>query len=387
MKKYTIYFILSFILIFTFLEILSKAFYPELSQNQIHKYINEFRTISKSKNTWYKKFELSDEIHVKFRHHKNTSEFYNENQVNLIERENNIFLFGDSVTGGFGVNLQDTFFHHAEDLLNENLFKDPIKIYSIARFGDNFRDMQKGIKNMSEIIKKNDIILYQFNFNDIVEVNYTPPNTGPQVQPSKIKIYFNDLRKSFLNHSSFFRLLQHKAGIFKWKLQKISIKNLIIKQELFKKCGNLGFSSLGQYTYSYGAKQFEDKSKKIWDQFEKELITLNEFLKSKELKFAIIISPISLQIPHHEKINHRELNFDCSTIDARQKIAEIVNKHSIDLIDPTDDFIRYAEITNQNDNVNLLFHPYDTNHPNEFGHLLIGKKLYLYLYNVLKSQS
>ncbi len=387
MKKYTIYFILSFILIFTFLEILSKAFYPELSQNQIHKYINEFRTISKSKNTWYKKFELSDEIHVKFRHHKNTSEFYNENQVNLIERENNIFLFGDSVTGGFGVNLQDTFFHHAEDLLNENLFKDPIKIYSIARFGDNFRDMQKGIKNMSEIIKKNDIILYQFNFNDIVEGNYTPPNTGPQVQPSKIKIYFNDLRKSFLNHSSFFRLLQHKAGIFKWKLQKISIKNLIIKQELFKKCGNLGFSSLGQYTYSYGAKQFEDKSKKIWDQFEKELITLNEFLKSKELKFAIIISPISLQIPHHEKINHRELNFDCSTIDARQKIAEIVNKHSIDLIDPTDDFIRYAEITNQNDNVNLLFHPYDTNHPNEFGHLLIGKKLYLYLYNVLKSQS
>jgi len=247
--------------------------------------------------------------------------------------------------------------------------------------------MQMGIKNMSEIIKKNDIILYQFNFNDIVEVNYAPPNTGPQVQPSKIKIFFNDFRKSFLNHSSFFRLLQHKAGIFKWKSQKISIKNLIIKQELFKKCGNLGFSSLGQYTYSYGAKQFEDKSKKIWDQFEKELITLNEFLKSKELKFAIIISPISLQIPHHEKINHRELNFDCSTIDARQKIAEIVNKQSIDLIDPTDDFIRYSEITNQNDNVNLLFHPYDTNHPNEFGHLLIGKKLYLYLYNVLKPKS
>ena len=387
MKKNIFYFILSFILIFTFLEIISKAFYPELSQNQIHKYVDEFRTISKSKNTWYKKFELSDEIYVKFRHHKNTSEFYNENQANLIERENNIFLFGDSVTGGFGVNLQDTFFHHAEDLLNENLFKEPIKIYSIARFGDNFKDMQKGIKNMSEIIKKNDIILYQFNFNDIVEGNYTPPNTEPQVQPSKIKIYFNDLRKSFLNHSSFFRLLQHKAGTFKWKLQKISIKNLIIKQELFKKCGNLGFSSLGQYTYSYGAKQFEDKSNKIWDQFEKELISLNNFLKSKELKFAIIISPISLQIPHHEKINHRGLNFDCSTIDARQKIAEIVNKQSIDLIDPTDDFIRYAEITNQNDNINLLFHPYDTNHPNEFGHLLIGKKLYLYLYNVLKSQS
>ena len=47
--------------------------------------------------------------------------------------------------------------------------------------------------------------------------------------------------------------------------------------------------------------QFEDKSNKIWDQFEKELILLNEFLKSKELKFAIIISPISLQIPIMKK--------------------------------------------------------------------------------------
>ena len=82
-------------------------------------------------------------------------------------------------------------------------------------------------------------------------------------------------------------------------MQKISIKNLIIKQELFKKCGNLGFSSLVSI-HSYGAKQFEDKSNKIWDQFEKELISLNKFLKSKELKFAIIISPISLQIPYHE---------------------------------------------------------------------------------------
>ena len=36
-------------------------------------------------------------------------------------------------------------------------------------------------------ITKNDIILYQFNFNDIVEVNYAPPNSTPQAQPSKLK--------------------------------------------------------------------------------------------------------------------------------------------------------------------------------------------------------
>ncbi|MBK69552.1 MAG: hypothetical protein CMF54_07170 [Legionellales bacterium] len=386
MKKNILYFSASFILMFFFLEILSRAIYPELSKNQIHKYVDDFRTISKSKNFWYKKFKINDGT-VKYRHHKNTSNFYIEDFVDIKKRKNNIFLFGDSVTGGFGVNFQETFFYHAQSLLNQNLsYKDSVKIYSIARFGDNFRDMQKGLKIISKLTKKNDIILYQFNFNDILEVNYTPPNINTvQKQPSKIKIYFNDFRKSVLNSSTFLRLLQHKAGLFKWKLGKISIKNIILKQELFKKCGNLGFTSLGQYTYSYGAKQFEDKAKKVWLEFEKDLIELNEFLKLKELKFAVIISPISLQIPHHEKINHRDLNFECSTIDGRKKIKEILKKHNIDIIDPTKDFIQYAEITNQNDNNNLLFHPYDTNHPNEFGHLLIGKKLYSYLYNLLKS--
>ena len=78
---------------------------------------------------------------------------------------------------------------------------------------------------------------------------------------------------------------------------------------------------------------------------------------------------------------------DLEMLDPIDAVKAVVGgkKQSIDIIDPTEDFIQYAEITNQNDNNNLLFHPYDTNHPNEFGHLLIGKKLYSYLYNLLKS--
>ena len=110
--------------------------------------------------------------------------------------------------------------------------------------------------------------------------------------------------------------------------------------------------TLGQYTFSYGAENFEDKSKMVWEEFEKDLIKLNNYLKSKELKFAIIISPISLQIPYHEEINHRGLNFSCSTIDAQNKIKEILVRNSIDIIDPTNDFIKYAEVTKQNDNFN-----------------------------------
>ena len=401
MKKIAFFTIFNFIIIFVFFEILARAIYPELS-GQIHKYVNYERTISKSKNTWYRTFSFGDG--VKYRHHSRKSNSYlygfekypgydkKTNELIDLKRKKNIFLFGDCVTGGFGVNLQETYFFYAENLLNQNKKKkDFVKIYSIARFGDNFRDMKKGITLIEKIIKKEDIILYQFNYNDIVEVNYAPPLSKDTLdelsskEPSSIKVYFNDLRKSFFNHSTFMRTLQHYAGILKWKLQKVSsLKNMVLKQELFKKCGSLGFSTLGQYTFSYGAKNFQDKSKKIWEEFEKDLIVLNNYLKSKELKFAIIISPISLQIPYHEEINHRGLNFSCSTIDAQKKIKEILVRNSIDFIDPIDDFIEYTEVTKQNNNFNLLFHPYDTNHPNEFGHYLIGKKLYSYLHNLLK---
>ena len=45
-----------------------------------------------------------------------------------------------------------------------------------------------------------------------------------------------------------------------------------------------GSVTLGQYTYSYGVKEFELKSKQIWKVFENDLISLNEFLKNKKLK-------------------------------------------------------------------------------------------------------
>ncbi len=383
MKKF-LFIIFVFLLFFSFLEIIFKATHPDLATNQIHKYVDEERTISKSKNTWYKFFNIKDR--VKYRYHKKTSEFYDDDENKFDKSKKNVFVFGDSVTGGFGVNFQNTYFYHSEILINEVSEKtERINIYSIARYGNNFRDMIKGIEYIDSLLKENDIIIYQFNYNDLVEVNYNPSPNKKLKQPPKIIIKFNDWRKSFLNKSALMRVMQHYAGILKWEMQKLSSpKELIENRELFKKCGNLGFTSLGQYTYSYGAKQFEEKSLKIWNLFEKDLILLNDYLKSKKLNFAVIISPISLQIPHHEEINHRNLNFNCSTIDAYKKILEILNQNSIDIIDPTDDFITYSKITNQNNNFNYLFHPYDTNHPNEFGHYLMGKKLYSYLYNLLK---
>ena len=155
-----------------------------------------------------------------------------------------------------------------------------------------------------------------------------------------------------------------------------NLRDIFLEKELFKKCGSLGSVTLGQYTYSYGVKEFELKSKQIWKVFENDLISLNEFLKNKKLKFAVLISPISLQVSHQEKINARDLNFQCSTIDARDKIKTILNNNSIDMIDPLDEFNKYAEISYFNENYNnmYLFHPYDTNHPNKIGHIILWEK-------------
>ena len=385
MKKF-LFITFVFLLFFSFFELLSKVTHPDLARNQIHKFVDSDKTISKSKNTWYKFFDIKD--NVKYRFHKKTSEFYDDDENHFNNNTKNVFVFGDSVTGGFGVNFQDTYFYHSKILINEVLEKeDQLNIYSIARFGNNFRDMLMGIEYIEKLLKENDIIIYQFNYNDLVEVNYNPaPNTIEVKQPSKIVINFNDWRKSFLNKSTLMRVMQHYAGNFKWKMQKLSsAKQFIRNRELFKKCGNLGFTTLGQYTYSYGAKQFKEKSLEIWNLFEIDLILLNDYLKLKKLNFGVILSPISLQIPHHEKINHRNLNFNCSTIDAHKKITEILTQNNIDVIDPTNDFIKYSKITYQNDNSNYLFHPYDTNHPNETGHYLMGKKLYSYIYNLLKN--
>ena len=393
MKNNFLFYFFSLFILFFFLELLFTVSHPELANNQVHKFVDSERTISKSKNTWYKFFDIDGS--VKYRYHKKTSEFFNyQNSENIINKKN-VFVFGDSVTGGFGVNLQDTYFYHAESLINQVLDSDKkINVFSIARFGDNFRDMIKGLNLIEGLIKEDDFIIYQFNFNDIVDVNYAPvtddtddtDDTDVKIkEPSKFIIKFNDWRKSFLNKSALIRVMQHYAGIIKWNIQKLSSpKRMILKQELFKKCGNLGFSTLGQYTYSFGTKQFEKKSLKIWDEFEKDLINLNEYLKLKKLNFAVIISPISLQIPHHEGINHRGLSFQCSTIDGYKKIIETLSNINIDIIDPVDDFIDYSKITHQNDNFKPLFHPYDTNHPNETGHYLMAKKLYFYLYNLLK---
>lgn len=381
-KKISLYVIYLFLL-FVILELMSTYTHPELV-NQIHKSVNDKKLITKGITSWYKQFSSIDG-YVTYRYHSPKNPHYKKNPETNLKNSKNIFIFGDSVTGGFGVTLQDSFPHITQSLLKNSISRNT-NIFAVNRYGHNLKDVVKGVELIQEILKKDDIIIFQFNFNDIVEVNYNRGKIQNTAQPSRLIIKFNDFRKNILNKSTFIRLLQHYAGNIKWNMKKINrLKPMILKREIFKKCGSLGPITLGQYTYSYGAKQYETKSKEVWKIFEEDLINLNETMLSKGLKFAVLISPISLQVSNQEKINSRGLNFECSTIDAREKIKQILNQNAIDIIDPLEDFNTYSQISfyNENQENMYLFHHYDTNHPNKIGHNIIGKNLYYYLFQLL----
>ena len=102
-------------------------------------------------------------------------------------------------------------------------YSNDLKNFSVNRFGNNLRDVVSGINLIEEKLNKDDIIIFQFNYNDIVEVNYKPKISKPPEQPSKLEIILNDFRKNYLNTSTFLRVLQHYAGIIKWKMKKLTI--------------------------------------------------------------------------------------------------------------------------------------------------------------------
>ena len=124
----------------------------------------------------------------------------------------------------------------------------------------------------------------------------------------------------------------------------------------------------------------KEEVKKIWKAFEDDLISLNEYLKDKTQICSFNISNFITGFKT-KKNKPRDLNFKCSTINARNKIKRVLNINS--RYDYPDDFNKYAEISYFNENYEnmYLFHPYDTNHPNIIGHYIIGKN-YIHIYTI-----
>ena len=68
-----------------------------------------------------------------------------------------------------------------------------------------------------------------------------------------------------------------------------------------------------------------------------------------------MISPISIQLINHKKLNFHNYSLDCSTIDGRAKILEILNNNQIEYSDPLDLFLETEKIDVKENNFEPLF--------------------------------
>ena len=331
-------------------------FFPEYSQNQTFKKnfkINEgVSRISKSKIQHFQNFK-----NFQIRSKKNNMDNdYNENL-------STIWLFGDSVTNGYGLRYTDTYYHSLEKLLNFNNKR--FNVLSVSEYGNNIDNIVNTVEKNQKTFKNDDFLIFQFNYNDILPSSYLKKRSSHVKSDKgffrKLISSFDPIRFEYLHKSTFLRVLTHYASIVKRKTEG--------------DCKIRGLDALGQYTFSYGSLKYSEESKTAWKLFESKILELKELANKKKLKFIVLISPISLQLKNHQKLNFHNYDLNCSTIDGRKQILDILNKNNIRFSDPLYLFEETIKIDIEEGNFEPLFFEYDTNHPNSKGSLLISLTL------------
>ena len=343
--------------VFVVLELISIKLFPEYSINQKYvgkQKIDEFKltAVSKSKNQFFEKFKGF-----------NTRTDLTDTEKRFNENYKTIWIFGDSVSNGYGLKYTDTFFYILKKTLSS--IRREFNIFSVSDYGNNLDNIYEIINNNNEIFQEKDYLVFQFNYNDILPQSYLDKGVG-RVKTEvnffrKFISNFDTFRYNYLHRSTFFRVMTHYASI--------------ARRDTSGDCQSRNLDALGMYTFSYGSKKYSKESINAWENFENKIINLKNLTDDRNLKFIVLISPISLQVPYHEDLNFHKLDLNCSTIDGREKILDILNRNKIIYSDPLYLFQDYVNLDNKEKNFEPLFFEYDTNHPNAKGNLLMSISL------------
>lgn len=291
-----------------------------------------------------------------------------------------VYIIGDSVTAGYGLSYKNTFGSISENLLNISGLK--FKIINMGGVGSNLHlSSQKFIKFYEKKRYKKNILIYQFTYNDLspfylYDFNPEFENFTPETQSTFYKIFAiktAKFRYKYLNKSSLLSMLQFYIGKMRYKSWSTD-------------CLDRGNFALGEFTFAYKSRGFEEKSDYIWKAFEDDLLSLKNFTIKNNLDFYVMISPISFQIPNHEEMNIYNYNLNCATIDARLHLKSILEKNSIKYIDPTDKMILYANNFSLEENKEKFFFDLDYTHLNELGNRILAEQLFEYLLKQYFSQ-
>lgn len=350
LMKILLRYILILIIFFSVCEFFSYLFFPKFRENLIF-YQKEIPYIKVSKGINHY-FNRLDEFLIRVKNYKDPV---------VIKNSKNIWFLGDSVSAGYGEKFEDIYYNVLSKSLEEKGKK--FNIIPIASYGNSSTDLANNLNKIKKYIKSNDIIIYQFNYNDIVDINRSDINIETRKHKVKDNLLTNIIhstskfRYKYLNHSVFLKVLQHYAGIFARKTNGT--------------CAERKFDALGPfYTYSFFAEGFEDKSEKLWNNFKENILEMKNIATTLDVKFALLIVPTSLQLKNHFKTNKLNYDLNCSTKNPHKFLIDILSNENIDYIDPLNDFINYDQ------KYYNLFHLYDTNHPNKKGHKILAETIY-----------
>ena len=77
------------------------------------------------------------------------------NDIQYSENQNSIWIFGDSVTNGYGLKYTDTYYHNLKNILDTN--KKNYNIFATSEYNNN-------LINVSNLIKKNKFVFKEMIF-------------------------------------------------------------------------------------------------------------------------------------------------------------------------------------------------------------------------------
>jgi hypothetical protein len=278
MKKIILIFAF-FLFLLLILEIFAKILSPEFSSRSVEVYKDH--AIIQGKKNFYKKLtskNKSEIYEISIRDKK-----FNDNEI---KQDYYVAILGDSVSSGFGLAYQNTFYAVAENLLNKINIKTKIVSYS-----NNGSDLHSELKQFKNFYKEEDsfkkkILVYQFAYNDLTPsylygfdkgYEYFGPKETSELY-KRLTISTAAFRYKYLNKSNFFSWFQFTAGKIKYKTWE-------------KNCSKRGIYSLGEWSYAFKAVGLESESEKVWQGFKKDLKKLKD-IADKTAVSVDIIEPI-----------------------------------------------------------------------------------------------
>jgi len=295
--------------------------------------------------------------------------------VDLTPNDTVVIVTGDSVAEGYGMAYDDTLWACWQRYMDlENI---PLKIFPVSKAGhnyqDNFNEISRAIKVLSENQVNIAAVVYQFNLNDLV------PFTRKDIRQLKhlesknsfitnVTMKLVRLRHVYLNHSVMFRVMTNAMA-------------RLLFDNSGTPCECLGLEGLAGYTYTFGASGSEAVSATIWEDFREQMKKTLE--ATGETPFILLFTPIA-QFIDPEMRTHplsRPLRFDCATLNPAEKLEIMAENMNFHFINPGPYMKTAFQNYRQDGNPCRFFLFNDSNHFNETGARYFAEYTFFRIFN------